>query len=169
MELDVVCGYRIMWNGKNTSNIMFLDKRRRVKPTIVADAKHLPFRDNVFSKIYCDPPHMIRSDATAPWVKESSKRGHSKIHAKFFDMYGWFNNRSEWKSFILHTDVEFARVLEPNGILWYKLVDGKDPRVTKLRDLNWMKNFQIIEKIAVNTPKQKWRKNTTYELLMKLI
>lgn len=150
-----------MWRGKDISNIVFLDRRKKVLPTIVGDAKHLPFIDKIFDKIYCDPPHMIRSD-----VKSRGKN--PKIHTiEFFDTYGWFNKRIEWIVFIGRTNIEFARVLKDNGLLWYKIIDGKDRRITKLQDINYMDNFTIVEKEAVRPPKQKWRKNTTYELTMR--
>jgi hypothetical protein len=165
MELDACCGYRHMWKEKDTSNVIFLDIRKRVKPDIVADSRWLPFRDEVFDKIYCDPPHMIRTDVRS--ILESTKRGHSKIHAQYFDEYGVWTSRSSWISFLFRTNIEFSRVLKADGTLWYKLIDGKDYRIIKLAEVTrYMDNFELIEKKAL-PQKKSWSKNVTYELLFK--
>ena len=158
LELDACCGYKRMWKGKDISNIVFVDIKKEVKPTLVADAKHLPFRDGIFNKIYCDPPHMLQHHAGP----------NSKIHKKFYEVFGWFNNRGEWISFIGRTNIEFKRVLKANGVLWYKLIDGKDFRIVHLADLNYMDNFVIIEKKIVRKANEKWRKNVTYEVILKV-
>ena len=161
LELDACCGYKHMWKDKDISNIIFIDVKREVKPTIIADAKHLPFRDKIFNKIYCDPPHMIRND------KEFCKVG--KIHYDYFEKYGNWKNRQEWIIFIAKTNIEFKRVLKDNGILWYKIIDGKDSRIIKLGDLNYMDNFKIINKSIMNPEHiMPWRKNITYEVILKI-
>ena len=160
LELDACCGYRHMWKNKNTSNVIFIDIKREVKPTIVASAKHLPFRDKIFDKIYCDPPHIIRSDT------KNMKLG--QTHSDFAKMYGSWKNRSEWIAFVGRTNIEFKRILKDNGILWYKITSGGWQNVDIL-DLNYMDNFKIIEKRIFPTKgKMIWKKSITYEVILKI-
>ena len=162
IALDACCGFKNMWKGKDTSNVIFLDKRREVKPTILADARWLPFRDKVFDIIYCDPPHLIRSDA-----KSILTRSPKSVGAKYLRKFGWFNSRSEWIVFLYRVNREFKRCLKDDGKLWFKLVDGKDRRVTKLRDVEiYLDNFQITSK-KVADAKAGWSTNKTIYLWMK--
>ena len=39
-----------------------MDVRKNVGADIVADARFCPFRDGVFDKVYCDPPHYFKRD-----------------------------------------------------------------------------------------------------------
>lgn len=161
MELDATCGYKAMWKNKDTSNVIFLDLRRICRPTIIADARYLPFRDKIFDVIYCDPPHLIRSDALSIITHQPESTG-----AKYLLRYGWFNNRSEWISFLYRVNIEFERCLKENGKLWFKLIDGKDPRVTKFKDIiTYLTNFKIIEK-QVKKAKLPWSSNRTIYLWM---
>lgn len=150
--LDVTAGDRIIHNGKDTSNIIFLDLLSKVKPDIQADAKYLPFRDSVFTKIYCDPPHLIRNDRNS-WRKSYLR-------------FGAFANRLDWLRFLNRTNKEFYRVLKEEGRLWYKIIDGEDYRVTKLRDLRFYENFELIEKEQQPTSAG-WSTNTCWHLVFK--
>jgi len=55
--LDATCGQRIIWFDKGNSSTIYIDIRPEVKPTIVADTKHLPFKSNTFDLAILDPPH----------------------------------------------------------------------------------------------------------------
>ena len=104
---------------------------------------------------------MIRND------KEFCKVG--KTRYDYFEKYGNWKNREEWIIFIAKTNIEFKRVLKDNGILWYKIIDGKDSRIIKLGDLNYMDNSKIINKSIMNPEYiMPWRKNITYEVILKI-
>lgn len=57
MILDATAGKRMMWFNKQHANTIYLDKKRDVKPSIVADHTALPFKDSVFDLVLFDPPH----------------------------------------------------------------------------------------------------------------
>lgn len=57
MILDVTCGKRMMWFNKNHFDTIYFDKRKIVKPDVVGDFRHLPFKDDSFELIVFDPPH----------------------------------------------------------------------------------------------------------------
>jgi hypothetical protein len=128
-----------------------MDIKPEVKPDIVADAKHLPFRERVFDKIYCDPPHLIRNDESS-WNP-------------MYLRYGFFKSREDWLIFRVRTNIGFARCLKKDGVLHYKITDGKEKRVTKLRDLQTMTNFMVCS----DTPRKvsaPWSGNTAHFLEM---
>lgn len=149
LELDATCGLRAMWKGKDVSNLVFLDLKSEVKPTIVGDAKNLPFRESVFFKIHCDPPHLIRNDL--------------KHWSKIWLRYGNFKNRNEWLRFLISINREFKRVLVSAGRLWFKVTNGKDRRVTNLVDLKYLDNFREVSKKEFKA-KAPWSTNKTYEI-----
>ena len=47
--LNVCCGKSVVGDIK-------IDLERQLKPTIIADMFHLPFRDKIFETAVCDPP-----------------------------------------------------------------------------------------------------------------
>lgn len=55
---DATAGRRMMWLQKRREDTVFLDKRREVKPDIVADFRQLPFKDSIFDLVLFDPPHL---------------------------------------------------------------------------------------------------------------
>lgn len=59
MNLDSTAGNRSMWKKRNPSDLIFMDKEKKlfVKPDVLCVWQHLPFRDNVFNVVYFDPPH----------------------------------------------------------------------------------------------------------------
>ena len=153
IELDATAGDRVIHTGRDISQIIFLDILPSVKPDIIGDAKYLPFRNSVFEKIYCDPPHLIRNDR--------------KYWRKTYLRFGNWKNRVEWFRFLNRTNKEFARVLKPLGLLWYKIIDGKDYRVTKRKNLDFYENFELIEEKRQPTSAG-WSTNICWHLTFKL-
>jgi hypothetical protein len=136
-----------------------MDIKPEVKPDLVADAKHLPFQDHIFDEIYCDPPHLIRKDLEK-WGDWGSKRNKDLMR------FGAFKTRPDWISFLYRVNNEFKRTLTNNGHLHFKVADGKDDKVTKLRDLDLLTNF-LTERDESFPSKAPWSKNTTHFLEMK--
>lgn len=118
-----------------------LDKRRIVKPDIVADARYLPFKSGIVDQLYCDPPHMFGPVSESRIAKMDAARlktGRKAVNS--FVRYSWWNSESEWLDFVRKTDNEFHRVLNPDGLLYYKITDGSKG-TTKLKDLSLMVHF----------------------------
>lgn len=55
--LDMSAGNRAVWVDKNRDDTVFVDVRASVRPTVVADARRLPF-NQIFNLIVFDPPHV---------------------------------------------------------------------------------------------------------------
>jgi len=89
-----------------------------IKPTILADMKHLPFRENLFNMIIMDPPH---TDAgLTSWLA---------LH------YGTWSQKETIET-LRKTNLEFKRVLKPHGSLILKLLPRQVPLYETL-----LKNF----------------------------
>jgi len=60
-----------------------IDLKREVKPDVIADAHSLPFRDNIFDAVICDPPYSNEINESlygvtvklkyTQWVKEAER------------------------------------------------------------------------------------------------
>lgn len=117
--LDVCCGSRMFWFDKNDSRVMFCDKRQEeheladssnkrgsrmlvIDPDVVCDFTSLPFRDESFSMVVFDPPHLVKVGKTS-WLARK---------------YGRLEG--DWKKEIAAGFSECFRVLKPNGTLIFK-------------------------------------------------
>jgi hypothetical protein len=140
MILDATCSFSHIWPKHATVRI---DIRPECKPQIVMDARDLKFPDNYFDEIYCDPPHFIRKNGTVSKMI-INRRLDGKRSPDPITRYGVWKNIEEWYDFIEKTNNEFCRVIKPNGILHYKMTEGKGcMTITSL--LNRMTNFELIE------------------------
>ena len=125
----------------------------------------MPFREAVFDKIYCDPPHMLnpKSDEVIKrMIAVRRLRGRMSIDS--FTRYAWWNSESEWLDFVRSTDLEFFRTLKPSAELRYKITDGKSKGTTKLSDLSLMKHFRIIR--DQQSPSLPFKRNIVHYLTM---
>ena len=110
--LDVTCGGRSMWFNKKHPNAIYTDIREEVhkqydrtleiKPDVLADFTNLPFKDETFSLVIFDPPHIARLRPKS-WI--------AKKYGVLFP---------GWQSEIKAGFDECMRVLKPRGILIFK-------------------------------------------------
>jgi len=139
MILDACCGGKLMYRGLdrqfNDDEILFVDVRHGkfsykhpkypkttiVQPTVVADARFLPFRNKSFNLIIFDPPH-----------DQYGKRSYMALR------YGSLSDE-EYELLLWHTDLEFYRVLQPKGILLVK-ISGARRKTT----LEWLTHFKML-------------------------
>lgn len=112
MILDATCSFAWVW--PNAYAAIRGDVRREVNPDIVLDAKHLPFREGCFDKVYLDPPHTFGSSIY--------------VHDKM-ERYGHFKNRREWHEFAEAAQPEAIRVCKPNGLIFWKITETADSRL----------------------------------------
>jgi hypothetical protein len=57
--LDLSAGNRAVWFNKNHPDCVYLDKRKKVNPTIVCDTRKIPKKvGSGYSLIVFDPPHL---------------------------------------------------------------------------------------------------------------
>lgn len=55
--LDLTSGNRAVWVDKNHRDAIYVDRRASVRPSVVADARRLPFKQ-IFNLVVFDPPHV---------------------------------------------------------------------------------------------------------------
>jgi len=159
MILDACCGGKSMYHSLNNQftqdEIVYIDIRKGtftcpykgtiaavIKPTILADCKHLPFRDNTFRLIIFDPPHL-----STLWKSDLEARYGSIDVANFRLMLRAVNE-------------EFYRVLKIQGILLTKTLD-RQRRSSYMRP--FLSNFKCLLDIDYRSKgKENTSQNTTH-------
>lgn len=150
MILDACCGAEKIYHGYqhalDDQQLITIDIRRGdfsyksktsvtktsviVEPKVLADMRHLPFKDNIFDIIVCDPPHM-----------DCGLTG--------FMPRAWGSwNQKETISIMKMANIEFSRCLKNNGTLILKVMGDIFPRYQKM--LSNFKFFLPIQTIRPN-------------------
>lgn len=147
LVLDTTCSEKKVWPRFASLRI---DIRSKAGPDVQASATNLPFRDALFTEVYCDPPHMIKKKKTSEepvmsaWFASKNRKLYP--HQHFLNCIGRFSSwtsREEWLNFIQQTNAEFYRVLKPNGVLHYKLCELRQNSV-KFSDLHLLTDFTLM-------------------------
>jgi len=168
MILDATAGNRLMWLHKNSPNIVYLDieKRLKVKPTIYADSRCLPFRPGAFHTIFFDPPHMWREGAGIPCYSIPYGRKFAKLMGiTGLSYYGSekYKTRLDLIRYIYQSQVEFYRVLKADGLLWFK---WNESRIPLNRIVTLFLDWRELMRIWVKSPSQTLGKHQTYWVCM---
>jgi len=140
MILDVTVGARKIYHGwdKNLGDdLIGIDIRKGdfsiedehhwakgeviIQPTVLADMKKLPFRDNVFDGVIFDPPH--------------TECGLNSWLGRYYGSW----TQKETIQTVRFVNDEFARVLKPRGLLVLKTM----PRQFRLYE-TLLKNFAFF-------------------------
>ncbi|RXI58966.1 SAM-dependent methyltransferase [Clostridium tetani] len=111
--LDACCGSKMFWFDKENRDVVFMDNREledtlcdgrklTIKPDVIGDFRHIPYKDNIFKLVVFDPPHLIKAGENS-WLAKK---------------YGKLNN--DWQIDIKKGFNECMRVLDRYGILIFK-------------------------------------------------
>ena len=147
MILDACCGPKEMYRGLHKhfsqEEIVFIDIRKgtynrdkwgipplNVTPDVQADLKKLPFRDGVFNMVIFDPPH-----------------GSFTMDAFLGVKYGGLTMR-EYRTLIVWANREFARVLQPQGLILAKIMEVEDRDLYLERAFH---DFKLLLKIKYSS------------------
>lgn len=115
--LDACCGGRMMWCQKDDPRVLAQDIRSKkvtftdrqtkrtmfITPDVVGDFRKMKFKDNTFSLVMFDPPHLLRAGASS-WL---------------FKKYGKLDAEA-WEADLTAGFMECMRVLRPLGTLVFK-------------------------------------------------
>jgi hypothetical protein len=148
--LDITAGYRSFWKNKDCKGVIFIDVRREVKPDIVADNEHLPFRDSVFEFVFYDPPYVIR-------------RHPSYFHTDFGKRYWAFPSFGKLAKNIVNVNREVYRVLKERGKLLVKYTPLKN-NLALHSVLSLLDNFKEIRREVKDS--KSYRGNKVYYILL---
>ena len=138
-----------MWSIKNINFFIYLDVRSEVNPCIVADNKFLPFRSNIFSQVFFDPPFISMEG-----VDKRLPKFDSSIHRKgasFWFRYGLDISYSAITKLIYCCNVEFFRVLKDDGLLFLRWNDSQRPLY---KALSLLKRWKVLMKIPYKSKLQ---------------
>lgn len=147
--IDVCCGGRMWWFNKSRPGVLMMDKRTVEKgsvkgenwscePDILGDYTCIPFEDETFFKVVCDPPHKIKEDSGIITKK-----------------YGYLGDN--WKIELSLMFKECWRILKPGGTLIIKWADVDIP---PRKVLNCFENWE--ERLDVSTHTKKGVNNTYF-------
>ena len=112
-KFGTTCGSRMFWFDKNNKDTVYMDNREltdtlcdgrklEIRPDILGDFRSIPFKDDTFSLVVFDPPHLHKIGDNA-WMAKK---------------YGKLTNT--WPQDIEKGFDECMRVLKPNGTLVFK-------------------------------------------------
>ena len=149
--VDTTCSTKRLW--PKFADIR-LDVNPEVHPDVVADTRRLPFHDNCIGVLYCDPPHLVKSDknhfnffddSVYNKLNQEMKKGING-YRRFFRWHGM----KEYRSWLNLSATEFYRVLKPGGVVHYKTTDGSRShgntiRVDDAKEVFCQRGFVLME------------------------
>lgn len=116
--LDACCGGRMFYFDKRDPRVLGMDIRTvprhriesngsyfEVRPDVVGDFRDMPFKDESFSLVVFDPPHLRCGETSF-----------------MFHKYGSLD--AKWEDNLRKGFAECFRVLKPNGVLVFKWCDS---------------------------------------------
>jgi len=114
MILDCSSGLRQMWFDKTYEECVYLDRRLNIngqglqsRPSVYADSRQLPFREEAFDMVLFDPPHDV-------WgINSNSGR-----------KYGAWTH-TEIINLVFRTSKEISKVVKSNGQVIFKWAEGR--------------------------------------------
>ena len=115
--LDACCGGKMFYFDKDDPRVLFQDIRElettlcdgrtfEIKPDVVADFTKMPYKDESFSMVVFDPPHL--------------KYTGSKKELNGWQMIKYGHLGSDWRDVLRKGFSECFRVLRPGGFLIFK-------------------------------------------------
>lgn len=118
--LDACCGSRMFWFDRQHENSVYMDNRtidttlcdgRKliINPDVVADFRRMPFKDDQFSLVVFDPPH-LKNIGDGAWMAKK---------------YGKLSG--DWRSDLKQGFAECWRVLKMHGTLIFKWNEEQIP------------------------------------------
>jgi SAM-dependent methyltransferase len=100
--LDLSAGRRNIWINKRRDDVVWLDIREEVRPSVVADSGALPFAAGTFDLVVFDPPHTT----FGPNAQMAARFGSYKA--------------ADIRALVHRTGREIARVLRQDGLCAFK-------------------------------------------------
>jgi hypothetical protein len=140
MILDATCSAKRLW--PEFADIR-MDINPETHPDVVGSCTAIPFPDQYFKMVYCDPPYLVGKGPV--WRAEVMQSG------RLGNRFSVFDSMDAWRDFATKAMAEFRRVLKPRGILTWKLMDGSRShgRVIDYKVVLNAPGFRLVEDVAV--------------------
>lgn len=158
MILDATAGNRVVYREKNPKHIIFIDIQLKLerKPTIFADNRVTPFKNDVFDTIIYDPPHAWNYKSVFfgfPDLK-THKTNHPNDNRAYPTYYGMeiYPSKSALLKSIYVAQKEFQRILKDDGLLWFNWSELKIPLYSILAIFG--ESWQVIFRHRVKSKNQ---------------
>ena len=103
--LDLSAGKRNIWFNRLHPDVVFVDIRPEMTPSVIADTRNLPFPSDFFDLIVFDPPHMVHGSTS-----------------KMAEYYGSLSG-DEIKDLIRLSSIEAFRVSHASALMAFKWND----------------------------------------------
>jgi hypothetical protein len=160
MILDATAGNRHIWDAKYDPRITFMDiePELQIPPTILGDNTNTGFKDKSVRTTFYDPPHSWGATSGIYILKNHEE---SKAYWKKYDRpqyvrktpgyYGLdkYRTKQDLLNHIGKAQNEFYRILEDDGMLWFKWCETKIP-IKEV--LGLFINWTVIMKIRCEHP-----------------
>jgi len=130
-----------------------MDICRDVKPMLVADIRHAPFKDSSVDVVVFDPPHIARPKYPPPWFNDPS-----------YTFYGVKVKPSYIFDLIYRAGKEFLRILKPHGLLLLKWNEYMWPLSAVL---NLLPDWTPVLKLPIRSPLQRGRATTIWTVFVR--
>ena len=136
--LDATAGNRKFWRIDDNPNIIYIDvdDELEITPDLVIDCTNTGFPNKYFFTIIYDPPHSWGGKTgnefytcrnQHEWDALIERYGFKRKSLPTYYGTDKFRSKTELLSFIYESQIEFNRILAPNGILWLNWSELKMP------------------------------------------
>lgn len=122
MMLDATAANRRMWPNKNAPLTIYMDRETKLKipPTIIADNRFCPFRDDVFNCVIYDPPYYVdrRGEDTTWMFYNPGLKPRKNVKGSPPSHYGLYKSKTELLSNLHRAAKEFLRISKRLCFQW---------------------------------------------------
>ena len=165
--LDATAGNRCLWTTKDSPFIVWIDVETDLtyKPDRLLDCTQTDYPDRFFKAILFDPPHEYGREKNACIYATPSKEvcdekwpQHKRKYPRYYGI-DKYPTKGTLLNFIHKAAEEFHRILEDDGMLWFKWSENRI-KLQPIIPLFNLKGFTEMLKIPVaysgKTTKRTW-------------
>ena len=165
--LDATAANRCMWTTKDSPHILWIDIEPDLtyKPDRLLDCTETDYPDEYFKTIFFDPPHEYGREKNQAIYTTPSKEVHDKKWPQHIRKYPRYYGLDKYATkgallnFIHKAAEEFNRILEPDGMLWFKWSENRvklHPIIPLFKARGFIEMMKIPVKYSGKTKNRTW-------------